>query len=78
MAWPLILRMIRLRQAEWEKDLPDETMRARYNNLSIMLEIEPGDYIIVPKVSVEEDYVCRSFVIAKCMKINDCIIRIVV
>ena len=55
-------------QAEWEKNLPDETMRARYNNLSIMLEIEPGDYIIVPKVSVEEDYVCRSFVIAKCKK----------
>lgn len=43
-------------------------MRARYNNLSIMLEIEPGDYIIVPKVSMEEDYVCRSFVIAKCKK----------
>lgn len=55
-------------QSEWEKDLPDETMRARYNNLSIMLEIEPGDYIIVPKVSVDEDYVCRSFVIAKCKK----------
>ena len=55
-------------QAEWEKDLPDETMRARYNNLSIMLEIEPGDYTIVPKVSMEEDYVCRSFVIAKCKK----------
>ncbi len=43
-------------------------MRARYNNLSIMLEIEPGDYIVVPKVSMEEDYVCRSFVIAKCKK----------
>ena len=55
-------------QSEWEKDLLDETMRARYNNLSIMLEIEPGDYIIVPKVSVEEEYVCRSFVIAKCKK----------
>lgn len=45
-------------QSEWEKDLPDEMMRARYNNLSIMLKIEPGDYILVPKVSVEEDYVC--------------------
>lgn len=43
-------------------------MRAWYNNLSIMLEIEPGDYIVVPKVSMEEDYVCRSFVIAKCKK----------
>ena len=53
-------------QTHWEKDLPDETMRPRYNNLSIMLEIEPGDYIIVPKVSVKEDYVCRSFIIAKC------------
>ncbi len=29
-------------QSEWEKDLPDEMMRARYNNLSIMLKIEPG------------------------------------
>ena len=53
-------------QAEWEKDLPDETMRARYNNLSIMLDIEPGDYLIVPKVSVAEEQVCRSFVIARC------------
>ena len=26
-------------QSEWENNLPDETMRARYNNLSIMLEI---------------------------------------
>lgn len=55
-------------QAEWEKNLPDETMRARYHNLSIMLEIEPGDYIIVPKVSVAEPEVCRSFVIARCRK----------
>lgn len=53
-------------QEHWEKDLPDETMRARYNNLSIMLEMEPGDYIIVPKVSVQEKQVCRSFMIAKC------------
>ncbi len=53
-------------QKHWEKDLPDETMLSRFNNLSIMLEIEPGDYIIVPKVSVEEDYVSRSFLIAKC------------
>lgn len=43
-------------------------MRVRYNNLSIMLEIEPGDYIVVPKVSMEKNYVCRSFVIAKCKK----------
>ena len=55
-------------QAEWGKNLPDETMRARYNNLLIMREIEPGDYMIVPKVSVAEDSVCRSFVIAKCKK----------
>ncbi len=53
-------------QTHWEKDLSDETMRQRYNNLSIMLEIEPGDFIIVPKISVDVDYVCRSFVIAKC------------
>lgn len=53
-------------QAHWEKDLKDDTMRFRYNNLSIMLEIKPGDYIIVPKVSLDEDCVCRSFIIAKC------------
>ena len=31
-------------QKHWEKDLSDEDMRATYKNLTIMLEIEPGDY----------------------------------
>ena len=53
-------------QKHWESDLSDDTMRSRYNNLSIMLEIEPGDYIIIPKISTQEDYVCRSFTIARC------------
>lgn len=53
-------------QTHWEKDLADETMRSKYKNISIMLEIEPGDYIVIPKVSVKEEYACRSFVIAKC------------
>ena len=50
----------------WGNYLSDENIRARYNNLSIMLEIEPGDYIIIPKLSTKEDYKCRSFAIAKC------------
>lgn len=58
-------------KAGWEKNwtednLPDKTMRSKYRNISIMLDIEPGDYIIVPKVSVKEGCKCRSFVIAKC------------
>jgi len=53
-------------QKHWEKDLPDEHMRARYNIISIMNNIIPGDYLIIPKISVENDYVCRSFIIAKC------------
>lgn len=53
-------------QKHWGSDLSDDTMRSKYNNLSIMLEIEPGDYIIIPKISTQEDYVCRSFTIARC------------
>jgi len=53
-------------QKYWEKDLPDEKMKPRYNNIVIMTEIQPGDYIIIPKISLENDYVCRSFAIAKC------------
>ena len=53
-------------QTHWEKDLSDKVMKARYSNLRYMLEIEPGDYIVVPKVSVREEFVCKSFVIAKC------------
>ena len=52
-------------QSEWEKDLPDETMRARYNNLSIMLEIEPGDYIIVPKDEICDVKMPHIYVQAK-------------
>lgn len=53
-------------QKHWEKDLPDDTMRSRYNKLSIMTEIMPGDYIIIPKISTQDDSVCRAFIIAKC------------
>ncbi len=35
-------------QTHWEKDLSDKEMRRRYKNLSIMMDIEPGDYIIIP------------------------------
>ena len=52
-------------QSEWEKDLPDETMRARYNNLSIMLEIETGDYIIVPKDEICDVKMPHIYVQAK-------------
>lgn len=55
-------------QAHWEKDLTDDHMKPRYSNIAIMTEIKPGDYIVIPKVSLENDYVCRSFVIAKCKK----------
>lgn len=42
-------------QTHWEKDLFDEIMRSKYRNISIMLKIEPGDSIVVPKVSVNEN-----------------------
>lgn len=50
----------------WDENIDDDTARPRYGNLVTMLDIEPGDYIIIPKVSVNEDYPCRSFTIAKC------------
>ncbi|MDY5113240.1 MAG: hypothetical protein SPE66_05955, partial [Bilifractor sp.] len=53
-------------RTEWGTDLSEEAMKTRYYNLSIMTEIQLGDYLIIPKVSVKEDYVCRSFVIARC------------
>lgn len=53
-------------QKHWEPDYPDEKMLSKYDNLSIMLDIKPGDYIVIPKVSTKEEYDSRSFVIAKC------------
>ena len=32
----------------------------------IMTEMQPGDYIVIPKTNVKENYVCRSFIIARC------------
>lgn len=51
-----------------DENISDNEMEKRFNNLAIMNEIKPGDYIIVPKVSTESDAVCRSFVVAKCRK----------
>ena len=52
-------------QAQWG-DTSDDAVQSKYKDISIMLEIEPGDYIIVPKISVQANYVCKSFIIAKC------------
>ncbi len=50
----------------WGNDIPDKTVYSKYKNLSIMLEIEPGDYIVIPKISTKTDYICQEFIIAKC------------
>ena len=53
-------------RADWGDSDPDERIRSIYKALIILLEIEPGDYIIVPKVSTHKDYPCQSFVVARC------------
>lgn len=55
----------------WGSENPTEkTMRSRFNNLVTMLEIQPGDVIVIPKVNDRDDldYVCQSFIIAKCKR----------
>ena len=51
----------------WENDsVPKEKRIRKYNNLRIMREINPNDYIIIPKTSLEHDYSGRFFTIVKC------------
>ena len=53
-------------KSEWDTQLSDETMKSRYNNLKIMTEIQKGDIIVIPKISLNSDEVCRQFVISRC------------
>ncbi len=64
----------------WKTQWPDDfsgdsseirTIKRKYNNLHIMTEIQVGDLIIIPKVSMEHDYVGRFFTIARCEKTYD-------
>lgn len=50
----------------WGVTDSEEYMKKKYDNLTTMLEIKSGDYIIIPKLSLKDDYVCRSFVVARC------------
>ena len=59
----------------WKDHWPDDfsgdssearSMKRKYNNLHIMTEIQVGDLIIIPKLSMEHDYVDRFFTIARC------------
>lgn len=56
-------------KAGWEAD--ESYIRRKYNNLSIMKNIRPGDYIIVPRVSLDEGkcYPCDSFLVARCKSV---------
>ena len=53
-------------QNDWGNYLAEESMYSKFKNLSIMLDIEPGDYIVIPKISATKDYICQDFTIAKC------------
>lgn len=54
-------------RSNWDKkDGSDSLIEKRYRNIKIMTEIKQGDYIIIPKISTKDDFVCRSFVVAKC------------
>lgn len=56
-------------RSNWGKeDGSDSLIEKRYKNIKIMTEIKQGDYIIIPKISTKEEFVCRSFIIAKCKK----------
>lgn len=52
--------------AAWGKGSTKEYMHHKYINHQIMKEIKPGDYIIVPHVSLNKDYPCDSFLVARC------------
>lgn len=54
-------------RSNWgKKDGSDSLIEKRYRNIKIMTEIKQGDYIIIPKISTKDDFVCKSFVVAKC------------
>ena len=51
----------------WPVGIADETAEARmkrkYNNLHIMTEMKAGDLIVIPKLSMEHNYVDSFFTI---------------
>ena len=51
----------------WNEEITDKIYN-KYRNLQIMTEIKKGDYIIIPKISVEKESVSNSFIIAVCKK----------
>ena len=56
----------------WPGDTSEvRTIKRKFNNLHIMTEIQVGDLIIIPKLSMEHDYVGRFFTIARCDKAYD-------
>ncbi len=56
----------------WPVGATDETAEARmkrkYNNLHIMTEMKAGDLIVIPKLSMEHNYVDSFFTIVRCVK----------
>jgi hypothetical protein len=64
--------------AAWKEQWPNSgdstevrSMKRKYNNLRIMTEIQVGDLIVIPKLSMQHDYVGRFFTIARCDKTYD-------
>lgn len=49
----------------WGGDYDEGKVNKKYRNLRIMLEMQPGDIIVVPKVG-RNDYVCREFTVVRC------------
>lgn len=50
----------------WGTETEEDKIESRYYNVKIMTEINIGDLVIVPKVSLNEAFVCRSFTILRC------------
>ncbi|MCR5629976.1 restriction endonuclease [Eubacterium sp.] len=56
---------------KWGKeDSSEDRKKRKYNNLAKMKEISVGDYIIIPKISIQDGYEApwRYFTVAKCKK----------
>lgn len=53
-------------EKHWGNATPEGDRRARYKKLRNMMNIQPGDYIIIPKLNLQEKYVCQSFTVVRC------------
>ena len=55
----------------WSDSNSEAGRKRKYNNLHIMTEMREGDIIVIPKLSMEHDYVGQFFTIVRCDKTYD-------